>query len=151
MDSPRPQGDSGFPRKYWIGVGVLLVLGIVISMSLTAPLRSPRLLIDPTYTAKARARVAKAQIDLLGAALDAFKSDVGRYPSTSEGLQSLREKPVGATGWNGPYLKRAVPPDPWGSPFNYRFNPRTQHYELISYGADKAAGGSGDDADLKNG
>jgi|GEM_PF-1266393 general secretion pathway protein G len=95
--------------------------------------------------------MAKRQISQFGTALDSLKQDIGRYPSTEEGLQALRMKPEGITGWDGPYLLKDLPNDPWGHPFIYRFpgkNPRQP--EIISYGADGKPGGEGQNADIFN-
>jgi type II secretion system protein G len=86
-----------------------------------------------------------AQMDNLGVALDTFRQEVGRYPTSDEGLQALRHRPAGLTAWQGPYVKKDVPPDPWGRPFIYRST--GDDYELSSLGADGNPGGSGGDAD----
>ena len=88
------------------------------------------------------------QIELLGAALDQFKLDVGRYPSSQEGLQALQQSPGNAPGWEGPYLKKEVPRDPWGSPYQYRSPGEHGEYDLASLGSDSAAGGDGEATDV---
>lgn len=101
----------------------------------------------------AKVSAARSQIEVLGLALDTYYLHVGRYPATAEGLAALVSRPVtgpGSGNWRGPYLKKAVPPDPWGRPYVY-VSPGTanpESYDLSSLGRDGAAGGSGEDADL---
>jgi len=100
---------------------------------------------------KARQTTAKAQINEFESVLDAFKLDVGRYPTTEEGLQSLRVRPGSVERWDGPYLRKDIPPDPWQRPYVYRFP--SQHggdYDLYSLGADGQEGGDGESADVTN-
>ena len=97
---------------------------------------------------KATAKAAKAQIELLGTALDTFRLDVGRYPSSQEGLQALTQKPGGLDRWDGPYLKKEVPADPWGRAYVYRSPGEHGPYDIISYGADGAPGGQDTNRDI---
>ena len=90
---------------------------------------------------KATAKAAKAQIELLGTALDTFRLDVGRYPTTQEGLAALNQRPGGVDRWEGPYLKKELPNDPWGKPYIYKSPGDHGPYDIISYGADGAPGG----------
>ena len=94
---------------------------------------------------------AKAQIDALEKALDQYRLDAGRFPATEQGLAALVERPANEPRWSGPYLRKAVPLDPWGKPYVYR-SPGAQgtDYDLLSYGRDGQPGGSGEDADLSN-
>jgi len=92
-------------------------------------------------------KAAKAQIALLGTALDAYRLDVGRYPTTEEGLEALRRNP-GHAGWDGPYLPKDVPPDPWGKGYLYRSPGERGDYDLASLGADGQEGGEGENADV---
>jgi general secretion pathway protein G len=100
---------------------------------------------------KSRVKAASAQLDALDKALEQFRIDVGRLPSTEEGLAALNTAPPGITSWEGPYLKKAVPLDPWGHPYNYA-QPGTHQndFDLVSYGRDGQVGGTGEDADLVN-
>jgi general secretion pathway protein G len=101
-----------------------------------------------------QAKVSKAQADLseLSNAIDQFRLDCDRYPTTQEGLDALRNPPSGVTGYRGPYLKQAIPMDPWNNPYIYTCpGPSGQGYQVESYGADGAPGGTGDNADLVNG
>lgn len=98
---------------------------------------------------KATAKAAKAQIELLGTALDTFRLDVGRYPSSQEGLQALTQKPGGLDRWEGPYLKKEVPNDPWGKPYIYKSpGDNGRSYDIASYGADGVAGGQDNNRDI---
>ncbi|MCC6868729.1 MAG: type II secretion system major pseudopilin GspG, partial [Burkholderiales bacterium] len=98
---------------------------------------------------KAKADAAKIEIGQIGQTLDLYKLEIGRYPTTQEGLQALVSAPPGVTNWNGPYWKRqAVPKDPWGN--EYRYNSPGQNnapYDIMSYGADGKEGGEGANRD----
>ncbi|PCJ40026.1 MAG: type II secretion system protein GspG [SAR86 cluster bacterium] len=101
----------------------------------------------------AKADTAQLQIKDLSASLDLFLLDMGRYPTTEEGLSALIIQPSGLESWNGPYLRNAsVPKDPWAGDYLYQFTPSGtfEQFSLMSYGADLAAGGSGDNADITN-
>lgn len=136
--------DSGQLQKGFTLMELLLVLVII---GLLAALVGPTLYqrIKP-----AKEAVARAQIEHFATALDGFLLDVGRYPATVEGLKALREKPDGAGKWNGPYLKKEVPSDPWGGSYVYRAPGRNGGYEIVSYGADGKEGGEGDNADIQS-
>jgi general secretion pathway protein G len=90
-------------------------------------------------------KAVRVQIEMLGTALDTFRCDVGRYPTGDEGLRALRERPPGLAAWDGPYLRKDAPNDPWNRPFIYRS--AGDGYELSSLGADGRPGGRGDDLD----
>jgi len=113
--------------------------------------------VGPKYFAqigRSEVTVAKAQLEGLSKAVDTFRIDVGRYPGADEGLRVLMVKPENASGWNGPYLKKEVPLDPWGHPYVYKLggsaaaNGVIPDYQIISLGKDGQPGGGGDDADL---
>ncbi|MBI4520798.1 MAG: type II secretion system major pseudopilin GspG [Gemmatimonadetes bacterium] len=102
---------------------------------------------------EAKTTTARTQIELLSTALDSYRLDNGVYPTTEQGLAALREKPARGPvppNWRGPYLRRAVPLDPWERPYVYRYpgerNPSM--FDLLSYGRDGRPGGEGEDADL---
>ena len=97
---------------------------------------------------KSETKAAKAQIDALSKALDQYRIDVGRYPSTEQGLAALVQKPADEAKWQGPYLAKNVPPDPWGKPYLYRAPGQHGDYDLLSYGRDGQPGGDGDNADV---
>jgi general secretion pathway protein G len=99
---------------------------------------------------KSEVNTAKAQIDALEKALDQYRLDTGRYPSGESGLNALLERPQNEPKWNGPYLKKAVPLDPWGKPYLYRIPGQKSDFDLVSYGKDGVAGGNGENADITN-
>ncbi|MGO9021730.1 MAG: type II secretion system major pseudopilin GspG [Syntrophobacteraceae bacterium] len=92
-------------------------------------------------------KAAKTQIEMFGTALDSFRLSVGRYPSSAEGLQALRANP-GLDLWDGPYLRKEVPNDPWGRPYVYNCPGQHGDYDLVSLGADGQEGGEGENADV---
>lgn len=99
---------------------------------------------------KAEVKVARAQIDGFDKALDQYRLDIGRYPITEQGLNALMIKPAGISRWAGPYLKKEVPPDPWGKPYVYKSPGEHGEYDLSSLGRDGRPGGTGEDADITN-
>lgn len=132
-------------RRRSRGFTLMELLVVLVILGLLAALVGPTLY---QRIAPAKESAARAQIENFATALDGFLIDVGRYPSTQDGLKALRVKPEGAEKWNGPYLKKEVPNDPWGQPYVYRAPGRTGGYEIVSYGADGREGGDGDNADV---
>lgn len=126
------------------GFTLIELLVVLVILGMLAALVGPKLF---TKVGKGKQSAAKTQIELLGQALDGFRLDVGRYPNTSEGLNSLVTNP-GAEGWDGPYLKKALPKDPWGKPYQYQSPGTHGDYDLFSYGGDGAAGGDGENKDV---
>jgi len=97
-----------------------------------------------------KTKTARIQVESLAGSLDMYRLDVGRYPSTEEGLQALVEKPGDAGNWNGPYLKKdQVPKDPWGFDYQYRSPGEHGAFDLWTLGADNREGGDGEDQDVK--
>ncbi len=127
------------------GFTLIEVLVVIIIIGLISSLVAPRFFgkID-----KAKVKTAKAQISLLGAALDDFRLDNGRYPTTEEGLKALREKPEELENWDGPYLPKEIPNDPWGRPYVYNSPGDHGDYDLLSYGKDGTEGGEKNDRDI---
>jgi general secretion pathway protein G len=122
---------------------VLTIIGLIMGLI------GPRVL---GYLEDSRAKTAKLQIESLSSALDLFYLDAGRYPTTSEGLDALAQRPSDIAMWNGPYIKGGrVPVDPWGHSYQYR-SPvdHTPPYEIVSFGSDGREGGSGNAADISN-
>ncbi|MDR3483162.1 MAG: type II secretion system major pseudopilin GspG [Burkholderiaceae bacterium] len=124
---------------------VLLIIGMLVAY------------VGPKYfgeVGKSQRQVAAAQIEGIGQALDQFRVDTNHYPTMTEGLAALYSAPGTSSepNWNGPYLKKPVPPDPWGNAYVYTIPSATQgkDYDLISYGSDGQAGGTGDAADITN-
>jgi len=129
------------------GFTLLELLVVVVIIGLLAGFVAPRYF---SQVGKSEVNVAKAQIDALEKALDQYRLDVGRYPSNELGLKALVEKPASEPKWNGPYLKKAVPLDPWQKPYIYKMPGTKGDFDLLSYGRDGAAGGTGEDADITN-
>jgi len=126
------------------GFTLIEILVVVIIIGLLAALVGPRLF---TRVGKSKQAAAQAQIELFGVALDNFRLDVGRYPKAQEGLDALQKNP-GMDHWDGPYLKKDIPSDPWGNAYAYKAPGEHGEYDLISYGADGAPGGDGENADI---
>jgi general secretion pathway protein G len=127
------------------GFTLVELIVVVIIIGLLAGLVLPQFI---RQEEKAKLKAAQAQIELLGTALDTFRLDVGRYPSTEEGLQALRQKPGTVDRWDGPYLKKDLPQDPWGKPYMYKSPGDHGPYDIVSYGADGTPGGEGDNRDI---
>ena len=129
------------------GFTLLELLVVMVIIGLLAGFVAPRYF---AQVGKSQVKVAKAQIDALDKALDQFRLDVGRYPTTEEGLQALVAAPSNEPAWSGPYLKKGVPADPWGRPYLYAQPGSHGDFDLLSYGKDGRAGGTGEDADITN-
>ena len=100
---------------------------------------------------KAKADAAKIEISQISQTLDLFKLEIGRYPTTQEGLQALITAPTGATNWNGPYWKKqTVPKDPWGNEYKYVSPAPNAPYDIVSLGADGKEGGEGVNKDISS-
>jgi general secretion pathway protein G len=127
------------------GFTLIELLVVMVIIGLLAALVAPRFL---RQEEKAKVKVARAQIELLGTALDTLRLDVGRYPTTQEGLEALSRQPGSLERWDGSYLKKEVPLDPWGRPYIYRSPGEHGRYDLISYGADGQPGGEGNNRDI---
>ena len=97
---------------------------------------------------KSEVKTARAQIESFGKALDQYRLDTGHYPTTEQGLAALVTKPADETRWDGPYLKKGVPPDPWGNAYTYKRPGTKGEYDIVSMGKDGAPGGTGEDADI---
>jgi general secretion pathway protein G len=109
--------------------------------------------VGPRYFAqigKSEVKAARAQIDGLEKALDQYRLDTGHYPSQNQGLAAITKKPANEPRWDGPYLKKDLPMDPWGRAFIYKIPGERGEFELVSLGKDGAAGGTGEAADIRN-
>ena len=128
------------------GFSLIELLVVIIILGLIAGLVGPRLF---GRVGQSKQAAAKAQIELLGAALDQYRLDIGSYPASALGLQALVQNP-NVANWNGPYLKKpAVPLDPWGRPYQYKCCPADHSdYDIWSLGADMAPGGEGENRDV---
>lgn len=132
------------------GFTLVELLIVMVILGLLTALVGPRLF---GHVASSKIKAARAQIEMTGAALDGFRLDLGRYPSSEEGLPLLWNKPDDdklAAVWRGPYLKKKLEKDPWGNPYVYASPGEHGEYDLISLGADGKPGGSGDDADINS-
>ena len=127
------------------GFTLVELLVVMVIIGLLAALVVPRFI---RQEEKAKVKATQAQIELLGTALDTLRLDVGRYPTTQEGLNALRRQHGDAQKWDGPYLKKEVPLDPWGRAYIYRSPGEHGPYDLFSYGADGVPGGEGDNRDV---
>jgi general secretion pathway protein G len=129
------------------GFTLLELLVVVMIIGLLASFVAPRYF---GQIGKTEVKLAQAQIDALEKALDQFRLDTGRYPSTDSGLTALVVKPPDEPRWGGPYLRKGTPMDPWGRPYLYRYPGEHREYDLMSLGKDGQPGGSGEAADVTN-
>ena len=128
------------------GFTLIELLVVLVIIGLLATLVAPNFI---GQSEKAKPKAARVQLENLRNALDMFQLDVGRYPTSEEGLQALRSRPNSAPRWAGPYLRDEIPNDPWGRPYVYR-NPGEGggNYDIGSYGADGRSGGEENNADI---
>lgn len=127
------------------GFTLLELLVVMVIIGLLAGYVGPRYF---SQIGKSEVKAARAQIDALGKALDQYRLDTGRYPTTEQGLAALNVPPAGETRWGGPYLQKAVPLDPWGEPYQYTSPGQYGEYDLLSLGKDGYAGGTDTSADI---
>ncbi|HZV98500.1 MAG TPA: type II secretion system major pseudopilin GspG [Methylophilaceae bacterium] len=127
------------------GFTLLELLVVMVIIGLLAGYVGPRYF---SQIGKSEVKAARAQIDALGKALDQYRLDTGHYPPTELGLKALNVRPANEPRWDGPYLKKDVPPDPWGNAYLYRQPGEHGEYDLYSYGKDGQPGGDGDAVDI---
>ena len=130
------------------GFTLLELLVVIAIIGLLVGYVAPRYF---SQVGKSEVQVARAQIDALEKALDQYRLDTRRYPTAEQGLAALITRPANEANWSGPYLKRAVPNDPWGQPYVYRTPGRNGEFDILSYGRDGKPGGAGEDADIGHG
>lgn len=127
------------------GFTLLELLVVMVIIGLLAAYVGPRYF---NQLSKSEVKTARAQIVALSKALDTYRLDTGHYPSTQQGLDALNKAPPDEPKWAGPYLQKAVPLDPWGKPYVYRYPGTRNEFDLVSYGKDGQPGGEGDAADI---
>jgi general secretion pathway protein G len=130
------------------GFTLLELLVVIVIIGLLAAYVGPRYF---SQVGKSEVQVARAQIDALEKAIEQYRLDVRRLPPADQGLQALVARPASEPAWNGPYLRKAVPNDPWGRPYLYKAPGQSGDYDLVSYGRDGKPGGTGEDADIGTG
>jgi general secretion pathway protein G len=138
--------EKFFPRPAR-GFTLLELLVVMVIIGMLAGFVAPKFF---AQIGKSEVKTARAQIDALEKALDQYRLDVGRYPSTEQGLQSLFAQPAGESRWDGPYLKKGVPLDPWTHAYVYRQPGEHGEYDLFSLGKDGQVGGAGEAQDIVN-
>jgi len=129
------------------GFTLLELLVVVAIIALLVGYVAPRYF---SQVGKSEVGLARAQIDSLEKALDQYRLDTGRYPSTEQGLAALQAQPANEPKWGGPYMRKAIPPDPWGQPYRYQSPGSHGEFDLYSYGKDGQSGGEGEAADIGN-
>lgn len=143
---PCPSAPPPMRRAAFTLIEILVVIAVI---AILASLVAPNVF---QHVGTARSTTARSQLEMLATALDAYRLDTGRYPTSAQGLEALVTLPAidAPVAWRGPYLRRAVPRDPWGTPYVYVapgvVNPGA--FDLLSYGADGRPGGDGEDADI---
>ncbi len=129
------------------GFTLLELLVVMVIIGLLAGYVGPRYF---AQIGKSETKVARSQIDALEKALDQYRLDTGHYPTTEQGLNYLNTRPTNEPRWDGPYLKKNVPVDPWGKPYLYRQPGEHGEFDLFSYGKDGQPGGTSDAVDVTN-
>ncbi|QRG06044.1 type II secretion system major pseudopilin GspG [Xanthobacter dioxanivorans] len=141
-----PTGSKRRRRRSTAGYTLVELLVVITIIGLIVALVGPRVL---GYLGDSKVKTAKIQIQGFASALDLFYLDAGRYPTSSEGLNALVQRPPGVAAWNGPYLKGGtLPLDPWGKAYVYRAPGQGAPYDIVSRGSDGQEGGTGTAADI---
>ena len=136
----KSKAQSGFTL-----LELLVVLGII---AMLAGIVGPQVM---KHLGESKTKAAKVQVEDFSAALDMYKLDMGKYPTSDQGLQALIEAPEGSKRWNGPYLRKAkTPADPWQNEYHYASPGAHGKFDLFTYGADDKEGGEGEDQDINN-
>jgi general secretion pathway protein G len=143
----RLSAPSSAVRRARRGFTLLELLVVLVIVGLLAGFVGPRLF---AQVGRSEAKAARAQIAAFEKALDQYRLDTGHYPATEAGLAALTSRPADEPRWQGPYLAKAAPADPWGRPYGYRSPGEQGEYDLWSLGKDGREGGEGDDADIAN-
>jgi general secretion pathway protein G len=132
-------------RRKKNGFTLIELLIVMVILGLLAALVGPRMF---GKVGSSKQKAAKAQISMFETGIDTYRLDVGKYPTTQQGLRALREKPDGVENWDGPYLAKEVPDDPWGRAYVYEHPGKHGDYDIISLGADGNYGGEDEDKDV---
>ena len=136
--STRSRGSKGFT--------LIELLVVLVILGLLASIVGPQVMKN---VGASKTKTARLQIEEYGAALDMYQLEVGRYPSSEDGLDALVNEPSSVVGWNGPYLrKKVIRKDPWGFEYGYKSPGESGSFDLYSYGADNAEGGEGENQDI---
>lgn len=141
-NSKSPLADNHGQRGFTLPelLVVLVILGLIIGIAAPSVIK---------YVGSSRTKAAALQVERLSGILDLYRLDVGKYPTSDDGLNVLIEAPQSAKGWNGPYMKKAdALKDPWGRPYQYRSPGEHGEFDLFSLGADNQQGGDGEDQDI---
>ena len=148
MPANRDEAPRRAAARRASGFTLIELLVVLAILGLLAAIVAPRVL---TYLGRAKTDTARVEIKNIETGLDLFNVDVGRYPTQQEGLDALLAAPSGVPSWRGPYLNaKGALDDPWRHPYHYDIPGRHGTYDLYSYGADNAPGGSGDNQDVSN-
>ena len=147
MKRHNSQDEPGSRKRNSGGFSLIELLIVMVILGLLAGLVGPKMF---GHVGKSKQKSAKTQIALFETALDMYRLDVGSYPTTDEGLRALREKPSDTDRWDGPYLPKAIPADPWSHDYHYVSPGDHGDYDIISYGKDGQEGGEGEDQDIVN-
>ena len=129
------------------GFTLLELLVVMVIIGLLAGYVGPRYF---AQIGKSEVKTAKAQIDALDKALAQYRIDTGHYPTTEQGLAALQTRPQNEPKWEGPYLTKGVPTDPWGNPYQYKSPGEHGDFDILSFGKDGQPGGTGENADITN-
>jgi len=135
------------PKSHHSGFTLLELLVVLVILGLLVGYVAPKYF---SQLGKSEVKTARAQINALEKALDQYRLDAGRYPTTDQGLAALNAAPAGESRWSGPYLQKAVPNDPWGRPYIYKSPGDHGDFDLSSLGKDGQAGGSDENVDIAN-
>ena len=148
LQAPARAGvDDARSRGRTAGFTLLELLVVMVIIGLLVGYVGPKYF---AQVGKSEIKAAKAQINAFEKSLDQYRLDTGHYPTTEQGLNAIVEKPANEPKWQGPYLSKAVPSDPWGNPYQYLLPGQHGEYDLWSFGKDGQPGGSGEAADVTN-
>ena len=132
-------------KKHVKGFSLIEMLVVLVLMAMLAGLVGPRLF---QKVGSSKVKIAQSQIELLNSALDTYRLDIGRYPTTEQGLKALRREPEGIRNWDGPYIAKDVPLDPWEVPYYYKSPGADGPFALYTFGLDGVEGGEDEDQDV---